>query len=211
VKAGSSSATLGLFPDRRCTWLDHHASLLQRRQLIDHRLHGSRRLMLVEDGKADGAGKTPIGVFPVFEDEDPRRPWVGGPELEDLCAGFPDSGPLGRGDEVPEQKQIRQIANTVVAAAFSRWLRTGVEFLRDLLYLFVNRRRTGCKVLLWDGTGLSIFMKRLEEGQFAELWRDRGCAALQLTASELALFIEGCKVVGRIALSPQEIAISVVA
>jgi transposase len=79
------------------------------------------------------------------------------------------------------------------------------------LYLFVNRRRTGCKVLLWDGTGLCIFMKRLEDGQFAELWRDRGCAALQLTASELALFIEGCKVVGRIALSPQEIAISVVA
>ena len=26
-------------------------------------------------------------------------------------------------------------------------------------YLFVNLRRTGCKVLLWDGTGLCIFMK----------------------------------------------------
>ena len=47
------------------------------------------------------------------------------------------------------------------------------------LFLFVNRRRTGCKVLVWDGTGLCIFMKRLERGRFAELWRDgeRGGAA----------------------------------
>ena len=30
------------------------------------------------------------------------------------------------------------------------------------LYLFLNARRTSCKVLVWDGTGLCIFMKRLE-------------------------------------------------
>ena len=28
------------------------------------------------------------------------------------------------------------------------------------LYLFVNGKRTGCKVLLWDGTGLCIFMNQ---------------------------------------------------
>jgi transposase len=33
------------------------------------------------------------------------------------------------------------------------------------LFLFVSRRRTGCKVLLWDGTGLCIFMKRLLCGE----------------------------------------------
>lgn len=69
------------------------------------------------------------------------------------------------------------------------------------LFLFVNRRRDGCKVLLWDGTGLCIFQKRLERGRFASLWRDDG-AAVRLTASELALFIEGCDLVGRRALSP---------
>ncbi len=78
------------------------------------------------------------------------------------------------------------------------------------LYLFVNRRRTGCKILLWDGTGLCIFMKRLERGQFAALWRENGSGPLQLTASELALFIEGCVVVGKIALSPKEIVVSAV-
>ena len=77
----------------------------------------------------------------------------------------------------------------------------GRDPLSGELFLFVNRRRTGCKVLLWDGTGLCIFQKRLERGRFASLFRDDG-AAVRLTASELALFIEGCDLVGRRALSP---------
>ena len=72
------------------------------------------------------------------------------------------------------------------------------------LFLFLNRTRTSCKVLLWDGTGLCIFSKRLERGRFAKLWRE-DAAAVQLTASELSLFIEGCELVGRRALSPREI------
>jgi transposase len=69
------------------------------------------------------------------------------------------------------------------------------------LYLFSNRRRRGCKVLMWDGTGLCVFQKRLERGRFASLFRD-DARAVELTASELALFIEGCELVGRRALSP---------
>jgi IS66 Orf2 like protein len=48
-----------------------------------------------------------------------------------------------------------------------------------------------CKVLVWDGTGVCIFQKRLERGAFAKLWRDDD-QVLRLTASEFALFIEGC-------------------
>lgn len=73
------------------------------------------------------------------------------------------------------------------------------------LFLFVNRRRTTCKVLLWDGTGLCIFMKRLERGRFAAPWRETGTAMLQLTSSELGLFIEGCEWVGHRSLSPAEV------
>jgi hypothetical protein len=51
------------------------------------------------------------------------------------------------------------------------------------------------------GTGLCIFQKRLEQGRFAELWREDG-KSVRLTASELALFIEGCALVGRRTLSP---------
>ncbi len=38
------------------------------------------------------------------------------------------------------------------------------------LFLFTNRRRTRAKVLLWDGTGLCLYQKRLERGRFASLW-----------------------------------------
>lgn len=70
------------------------------------------------------------------------------------------------------------------------------------LYLFVNRTRQRAKVLLWDGTGLCIYAKRLERGRFAALWRDDARASLRLTTSELALFLEGSTLVGKVALSP---------
>lgn len=85
------------------------------------------------------------------------------------------------------------------------------ELRRDLmsgeLYLFTNRRRTRAKVLLFDGTGLCIYMKRLDKGRFAKLWRDErdGGSALQLTMSELTLFLEGSQLVGRRPLSPPAI------
>jgi transposase len=84
------------------------------------------------------------------------------------------------------------------------------ELSRDPLegdcFLFVNRARSRAKVLLWDGTGLCIYMKRLERGRFACLWdsvhRDH---AVELTMSELSLFLEGSELVGQISLSPAEI------
>lgn len=82
------------------------------------------------------------------------------------------------------------------------------ELQRDVLagefYLFTNRRRSRAKVLLFDGTGLCIYMKRLSKGCFAKLWRDaRGDGhALSLTMSELSLFLEGSEFVGRRPLSP---------
>ena len=49
-------------------------------------------------------------------------------------------------------------------------------------------------------------MKRLERGRFAALWRDDGVKEVRLTPNELRLFIEGCKLVGKQPLSPEEIA-----
>ena len=69
------------------------------------------------------------------------------------------------------------------------------------LYLFVNESRKLCKVLVWDGSGLCIFQKRLARGTFAKLWRDDG-QVVRLTQSELALFIEGCTLLDRRSLSP---------
>jgi transposase len=73
-------------------------------------------------------------------------------------------------------------------------------------YLFVARNRQRAKVLLWDGTGLCLYAKRLEKGRFAALW-DRAvhhaeAGSLPLTVSELSLFLEGSHLVGKISLSP---------
>ena len=57
-------------------------------------------------------------------------------------------------------------------------------------------------MLLWDGTGLCIYQKRLEQGRFASLWqRERG-GVVELTMSELALFLEGSRAMERVKLSP---------
>jgi transposase len=69
-------------------------------------------------------------------------------------------------------------------------------------YLFVNATRKRAKVLVWDGTGLCIYAKRLERGRFACLWRDAAARVVRLTMSELQLFLEGSALVGRVTLSP---------
>ena len=78
------------------------------------------------------------------------------------------------------------------------------ELLSGDCFLFVNRRRTLAKTLFWDGTGLVLYYKRLEDGRFACLWRDEEAGELKMTSSELALFLEGCQKVGREELSPPE-------
>jgi len=56
------------------------------------------------------------------------------------------------------------------------------------LFLFVSRNRKRSKVLYFDGTGLCLFCKRLEKGQFHAPWKMR---RKEMTLSELALFVEG--------------------
>ncbi len=73
------------------------------------------------------------------------------------------------------------------------------------LYLFVSRNRIRAKVLLWDGTGLCVFAKRLEQGRFVALWERCTSIQLELSSAELQLFLEGCKLVGRQVLSPPQI------
>lgn len=82
----------------------------------------------------------------------------------------------------------------------------GRDPLNGDLYLFVSRNRIRAKVLLWDGTGLCLYAKRLERGRFACLWRQREGELLELSASELQLFLEGCEWIGRMQLSPVPLA-----
>lgn len=77
------------------------------------------------------------------------------------------------------------------------------DVLAGDLYLFVSRDRKRAKVLYFDGTGMCLFAKRLEKGQFTATWkRAKSARGLSMTLSELSLFIEGSEVAARMPLSP---------
>jgi transposase len=78
----------------------------------------------------------------------------------------------------------------------------GHDVLAGDLFLFVGRDRKRCKVLFFDGTGVCLLHKRLSKGLFAALWRQAEQPQLQLSRTELQLFLEGSEAVGRIPLSP---------
>ena len=71
------------------------------------------------------------------------------------------------------------------------------------LFLFVSRNLILAKVLYWEGTGLCVFAKRLEQGRLARLWSGSE-STVRLTMNALQLFLEGSKLVGKISLSPPE-------
>ena len=70
------------------------------------------------------------------------------------------------------------------------------------VFFFVSRDRIRAKVLHFDGTGLCLYVKRLERGRFAALWRDEAAGPMTLTVSELDLFLDGSALVGRMPLTP---------
>ncbi len=65
------------------------------------------------------------------------------------------------------------------------------------LFVFTNRRRTRLKILFWDGTGLWVCTKRLEQGTFS--WpksAEPSAAKLRLTPEALALLTDGVELRG---------------
>jgi transposase len=71
------------------------------------------------------------------------------------------------------------------------------------LFLFINARRTTCKCLYYDGTGLVIISKRLEQGTFSHMnpfYKNE----IVLTEAEFGLFFEGADLKKRFIDSPME-------
>ena len=59
------------------------------------------------------------------------------------------------------------------------------------VFCFINKERTRLKLLYWDGTGVWVLAKRLEQGRFS--WPEPGevKAKLALTPEALALLVGG--------------------
>lgn len=86
--------------------------------------------------------------------------------------------------------------------------RLGRDPLKGDAFLFVNRNRKLAKVLLWDGTGLCIWAKRMERGRFAKLWGVTPDEEIEMTQAELAAFLDGWKMAGKVRLSRVEFRVS---
>jgi transposase len=70
-----------------------------------------------------------------------------------------------------------QVAHVLQAAPFS-----------GHLFLFRSKRADYLKILYYDGTGLCLFAKRLENGKF--LWPPIVEGSMTLTPAQLALLVE---------------------
>ncbi len=104
----------------------------------------------------------------------------------------------------PGPCDMRKSFNTLAGLV----LGMGHELADGDVFAFVSRNRKRAKVLWYDATGLCLLAKRIDSGQFASLWAREDETAIELTMNELALLIEGCAVVGHIALSPPAIDIA---
>jgi transposase len=93
-----------------------------------------------------------------------------------------------------EPCDLRKSFNGLHALASER---LGEDPRQGALFVFTNRRRTRLKILYWDGTGLWVMIKRLEEGTFA--WPrsvEAGAAKLRLTPEALAMLTDGIELRG---------------
>lgn len=97
-----------------------------------------------------------------------------------------------------EPVDMRKSFNTLSALVVG----LGKDVLSGHFFLFVSRNRKRAKVLFFDGTGLCLFAKRLDKGRFAAVFERARRGVVQMTPSELQLFIEGSEAIGRVDLSP---------
>lgn len=64
------------------------------------------------------------------------------------------------------------------------------------LFVFLNRRRDRVKLLYWDGDGLAIWYKRLEQGTFELPAVSEEATRLHLSSTELAMLLGGMQLAG---------------
>jgi transposase len=57
------------------------------------------------------------------------------------------------------------------------------------VYVFRCKRADRIKILVWDGSGLALYWKRLEQGAFK--WPPISDGVMRLTPSQLSVLVEG--------------------
>lgn len=65
----------------------------------------------------------------------------------------------------------------------------GADPFSGAVYVFRAKRADRVKLIFWDGTGMVLISKRLEEGEFR--WPKVQDGAIRLTAAEFSALFEG--------------------
>lgn len=94
------------------------------------------------------------------------------------------------------RKGIDTLAGLVVAS--------GHDVTTGDIYLFLGKNRKRAKCLWFDRVCARLLVNRIDSGCFAPLWGDYG-QPIELTSSELHLFLDGSTLVGKVQLTPPPI------
>jgi len=65
----------------------------------------------------------------------------------------------------------------------------GADPFSGAVYVFRAKRADRVKLIFWDGTGVCLLAKRLEDGKFR--WPAQRDGVIRLTAAELSALLEG--------------------
>jgi transposase len=65
----------------------------------------------------------------------------------------------------------------------------GADPFSGAVYVFRAKRADRVKLIFWDGTGVCLFAKRLEDGEFR--WPKVQDGVLRLSAAQLSALLEG--------------------
>jgi transposase len=65
----------------------------------------------------------------------------------------------------------------------------GADPFSGAVYVFRAKRPDRIKLIFWDGTGVCLYAKRLEDGEFR--WPKIEDGVIRLTAAQLSALIEG--------------------
>jgi transposase len=63
-----------------------------------------------------------------------------------------------------------------------------LDLLSGAGFVFINKRKTHMKVLIWEGDGLSLYYKRLEKGTFEH---PKSTSGFELSYEKLVLILRG--------------------
>jgi transposase len=62
------------------------------------------------------------------------------------------------------------------------------------LFVFLSRRADRVKILTWDNGGFVLYYKRLEQGRFRPLKVDPSAKAVEISATQLLMLLDGIDV-----------------